>query len=299
MDGKAVVVTGSGRGLGAQYAQLAAKEGAKVVVNDIDPSAVDESVEKIRSDGGQATGSVADITDWAESERLIDTCVKEYGKIDGLVNNAGVQMIAGPLELDEPLLRKMIEVNVVGTIFCGVHAMRRMVEQGSGSIVNVSSGAHLGLKMVGPYGATKGAVASLAYCWAADLEGTGVRVNAISPLGATRMAEEFVEIMETPESERENVLGTFPEPASNAPLIVYLLSDLASDVSGQLLRTLSGKISVVSRPAVILPPIENPAGTVEGVAELVAKSLKAQFTPTGPVLLGGAVSDALASPEVK
>src|ERR1700722_8546637 len=294
MEGKSVVVTGSGRGLGAEYAQLAAKEGASVVVNDIDPSAVDETVEKIRSAGGTATGSVANITDWSDSERLIDTCVKEFGKIDGLVNNAGMQMIAGPLELDEALLRKMTDVNVVGTIFCGVHAMRRMVPQGSGSIVNVSSGAHLGLKMVGPYGATKGAVASLAYCWAADLEGTGVRVNAISPLGATRMAAEFVEIMDTPESERESVLGTFPEPASNAPLIVYLLSDLASDVSGQLLRTLAGKVSVVSRPTVLSPAAENPDGTVEGVAEAV-RSLKSQLTPTGPVMLGGAVSDALAS----
>jgi NAD(P)-dependent dehydrogenase (short-subunit alcohol dehydrogenase family) len=290
LEGKAVVVTGSGRGLGAEYAKLAAREGASVVLNDIDATALDETVESIRSEGGTCVGVEANITDWAESERLIEACVENFGAIDGLVNNAGIQMMGGPKdELDEALLRRMFDVNVIGTIFCGTHALRRMFDQGSGSVVNVSSGSHVGLGLLAPYGASKGAVASLTYCWAVDTEGTGVRVNAISPLGATRLAAEFLEFVNTPEDEMATMLEQFPEPARNAPAVVYLLSDLAEGVSGQMLRIENGRLCMVSRPAPILPSIENPDFSVPGVASVVDNSLRQHFQ--GAAHLAGPVGD--------
>ncbi len=122
------------------------------------------------------------MSDWSEAEELIERCVDEFGALDGLVNNAGLYEMCRPEELDEGLLRRIIDVNLLGTAFCGAHAIRRMLAQGHGSIVNVTSGAQTGLPYLSAYGASKAGVAALIRSWAADLVGTGVRVNGLSPM---------------------------------------------------------------------------------------------------------------------
>nr|WP_199906830.1 SDR family oxidoreductase [Aeromicrobium chenweiae] len=156
LQGKSVVITGSGGGIGAASARLAAREGASVVVNDLDQAAVDAVVGQIERDGGRAVGVVANVADASDAERIVDTCVEAFGVIDGLVNNAGIMFVGPSDDLDAERTRRLIEVNVLGAIFCGVHAMRRMKAQGFGSIVNVTSGAHMGLSNTAVYGASKG-----------------------------------------------------------------------------------------------------------------------------------------------
>src|SRR6202044_2759762 len=119
------------------------------------------------------------------AESIIERCVTEFGAIDGLVNNAGIVRFAPITEQTEADLRACFEVNALGTAFPGVHAARRMLAQGHGSIVNVSSMDHCGAPDLTAYGASKGAAASFTYGWAAELRNTNVRVNAISPTAHT------------------------------------------------------------------------------------------------------------------
>src|SRR5438477_3014866 len=159
LEGKAIVITGSSRGLGAAYAKAAAAEGASVVVNGTDLAATEQVAEEIRTAGGTAVAHVADVASWNDAEGLVQRCIDEFGRIDGLVNNAGVYTASKPDAVSESMLRRVIEINLLGTAFCGAHAMRRMLEQGHGSIVNTVSGAMVGLPFLSAYGASKGGVA--------------------------------------------------------------------------------------------------------------------------------------------
>lgn len=144
LAGHALVLTGAGRGIGAACARHCVALGASVVVNDVDPEPVAEVVTGIRAGGGRAVGHVADVSSWEAAEALVARCVAEFGALDGLLNNAGIVRLARPEELDEATLRRVVEVNLLGSAFCGVHAVPRMLEQGHGSLVNVTSGSQSG-----------------------------------------------------------------------------------------------------------------------------------------------------------
>jgi NAD(P)-dependent dehydrogenase (short-subunit alcohol dehydrogenase family) len=260
LTGKAVVITGSGRGIGAGCAKGAARQGAAVVVNDVNPAGIEETVEAIRAHGGTAIGCVADVTSWQDAELLVRRCIESFGKIDGLVNNAGLAYIAGIDELDPVAARSLVDVNVIGTLYCTARAVKPMLAQRSGSIVNVISGAHMGLPRLGVYAATKGAVASMVYSWALELKGSGVRVNALSPVaGGTGMSP-------------ADPLNQPPE--ANSPVVEYLLSDLSSHVNGQLVRIDKGEIHLYTHPALLMPPAVRPAWSVEAVADAFANEFK-------------------------
>src|SRR5207253_11354170 len=124
--------------------------------------------------------------------------------------------------------------------FCGTHAIRRMLAQGGGTIINVSSGAHLGMRHMAAYGATKGGVASLTYTWALDLAPHGIRVNAISPIADTRMADAL-----GPRARRPG----WP-PEHTAPLVSFLLSDPSRGISGQVIRLNGRQLGLIAHPAV-------------------------------------------------
>ena len=170
LDGKAVVITGAGRGLGQAFALHAATHGAAVVVNDLDAEPADEMV-----DPSVATAA-------------IQLCCKEFGRIDGLVDNAGMRYQSPIAEDDPARMRTLIETNVLATMYCGSAAAAALREQGSGSIVNVGSLAMVGRPTASAYSASKGAVASMTVAWAAELAEHGVRVNAICPVAHTRMS---------------------------------------------------------------------------------------------------------------
>ena len=273
LAGKAVVVTGAGRGLGAAYARLAASEGARVVVNDVDVALASEVAEDLDS----AVADGADISTWDGAGALIDRCVAEFGAIDGLVNNAGVFRLADPTAQDPDEFRAIVEVNLLGTAYCGLHAIRAMLPRGKGSIVNVTSGAHAGSAGMGAYGASKGGVASLTYCWAVDLAGTGVRVNAVSPNAHTRMADEYERYL----GDRALGQNIGKTPERNAPAVVYLLSDAASAVHGQVVRIDGDELSLICHPAVLSTGASAPEWTVERVAAAFAGELAGSLQPLG------------------
>jgi NAD(P)-dependent dehydrogenase (short-subunit alcohol dehydrogenase family) len=286
LHGKSVVITGAGRGIGAAFAMGAARQGARLVVNDVDPDPAEEIVEAIRSAGGEAVSCIADVSDWEEAGRLIRTCIDSFGRIDGLVNNAALYQRA-PIEAFDPrVARALVEVNVLGPFHCTAHAVRPMLEQGSGSIVQVTSGAHMGIAGLGIYGATKGAVASMLYCWALELAGTGVRMNAISPFGLTDIASNSARQI------NRRCQADFPEealppgiriqpPAANSPVVEYLLSDEADWVHGQLVRIDNGELQLCTHPALLLPSVVREQWTAEDVAAAFTTDFRDRMVPCG------------------
>jgi NAD(P)-dependent dehydrogenase (short-subunit alcohol dehydrogenase family) len=276
LHGRSVVITGAGRGLGAAYAALAAREGAAVVVNDVDVEQAREVVAGIGAAGGRAVVDASDIATWDGAGALVAHCVDAFGAIDGLVNNAGIFRLAGPDDQDPDDFRAVIEVNLLGTAYCGLHAIRAMRGRG-GSVVNVTSGAHAGSADMGAYGASKGGVASLTYCWAVDLAGSGIRVNAVSPNAQTRMAEAFEKHLGE-QAQRQNI----GKPAEqNAPAVVYLLSDLSAAVHGQVVRIDGTELSLIRHPAVLGDGLRDPQWTVEAVAAAFDGDLAGCLQPLG------------------
>ena len=281
LDGKPVVVTGAGRGLGAAYARLAAQEGALVVVNDIDADMSKAVAEEITAAGGTAIARGGDVSDWGQAEELIDFCVAELGSIAGLVNNAGLFAMSLADQMTEAELTQLWGTNVSGLAACGAFAIRRMTAQGSGSIVNVASGAHFGMKHMPAYAATKGAVASLTYAWAIELEATGVRINALSPLARTRMADASARFYEEHNMGRVDVSGA-PDPSANAPVVIFLLSDAASHVHGQMVRIEGNQLSLVAHPVVLEPVLVADGGwTPDTVAAAFDGELAKRLVPLG------------------
>jgi len=257
LDSKAVVITGAGNGLGAAYARHVASLGAAVVVNDLDQEAAAGTVAAIKAAGGRAIVHAGDASNWAFCEELIATCVSQLGTITGLVNNAAVLLHSRGEDLTEDHLRRMIDVNLIGTAACGHHAIRAMQTLGTrGTIVNVCSGSQAGDVALGAYGATKAGVAALTYTWALELRGSNITVNAISPLADTAMSQSNSDFMEAQSAEREVVYGTLPAADVNAPVVGYLLSDDARAIHGQIVRIAGDELSFATHPMIADPVLK-------------------------------------------
>lgn len=279
LAGKAIVITGSGRGIGAACARGCARQGAAVIVNDVDADDAHETTAAIVAEGYPAVACIADVSQWEDAGRLIETCIASFGRIDGLVNNAALYRRERLDAFDPVAARGLVEVNVLGPLYCTGHAIKPMLEQGSGSIVNVVSGALMGIPALGVYGATKGAVASMVYTWALELAGTGVRVNALSPFGATRIALKDRKAPIPQEMAKE--LAKLPKPEANAPVVEFLLSDRAKQVNGQLVRIDQGELQLYTHPALLLPSLVRAEWTAETVAQAFADEFKDRLVPCG------------------
>lgn len=271
LDGKAVVVTGAGQGLGRAFALHAAQTGAAVVVNDIDGDLARTTAAAIKAGGGRATVSNHSVADADQAQAIVDLCLREYGRLDGLVNNAGLNYSALPADEDPRHATQLIQVNVLGVIYTGLAAIRAMTS--GGSIVNVSSGAALGQRALGTYAASKGAVASLTYSWALDLEQVGIRVNAVCPLAHTRMV-----------FGSERALRNCPPdrtPDRIAPLVTFLLSGLANGVTGQMIRCNGPQLHIVGQPFMKAPILEREQWDTESVARAFSEVFHAHLEPYG------------------
>ncbi|WP_161139197.1 SDR family NAD(P)-dependent oxidoreductase [Propylenella binzhouense] len=280
LDGKAVVFTGSGRGIGAACARSAASEGAKVVINDVAGNLVDKVVAEIREEGGQAIGFACDVSSSAEALKLISCCCDSFGRIDGLVNNAALIKHHSIDEMDEQDIDALLRVNVMGTIHCGRHAVARMKAQdGNASIVNVTSGSQMGLAGASVYSATKGAVASLTYSWALELDGSPIRVNAVSPYAETRMSQ-ATDAFRHRKGEPARA-AALPEPAANAPLVNFLLSDLSEGIIGQVFRLAGDELNTVTHPALLCPPAVRRDWSAQKIDAILKAELSGMLQPLG------------------
>jgi NAD(P)-dependent dehydrogenase (short-subunit alcohol dehydrogenase family) len=251
-----VIVTGAGRGIGAEHALEFARQGARVVVNDIggaldgsgsDRTPAQEIVDRIRDAGGEAVTSYEDVTDWDGAARLVDTAVQTFGGLHTLVNNAGAVRDRMFVNMSADEWDTAIRVNLRGHFCPARHAAAYWRDRAKAGdpvdarIVNTSSGAGLmGSLGQANYGAAKAAIAALTLMQAAELARYGVTANAIAPSARTRMTEAvFADMMAEVESGFDAMA-----PANIAPLVVWLGSNEASDVTGRVFEVEGGKISV-------------------------------------------------------
>lgn len=276
-EGLAVVVTGAGGGLGAAYARYLAARGDRVVVNDIAPEAAEAVARGIRARGGTALAFPGDVADWALAAALVARCADAFGRIDGLVANAGL-LVADRVEAASPAdVEAMLRVNLIGTFACGQAAIRAMLAQGGGgAIVTVASGSQAGEPGLSAYGATKGAVASLTYAWARELRDRGIRVNAVSPLAATAMAGAYARWA----AGQGMAPPALPAPEASAPLVGFLLSAAAAGVTGQVVRLAGRSLGLVTHPRLADPIIEGD-WTEAAIAGAFAAVLAARQAPLG------------------
>ncbi len=275
LDGRAVVITGAGRGLGRSFALGAAREGASVVVNDIDVDEAERVVAEIAQEGGRSIVSGASVATWESSGELISTCVEEFGSLDGFVNNAVAYPFFGPpWEQDGDTIRSAVEVNIMGALFCGAHALKQMVAQGHGSLVNVSSRLMMGMPGFAVYSAAKGALASATYSQALDAMPYNVRVNALAPAGQTRGHTMGAKYAGFAQSVAES-------PDLCAPGVVYLLSDLSKEITGQVLLLMGRKLSLMRRPQVLERVEERDQWTAHEIADMIEGEFREELQPVG------------------
>jgi NAD(P)-dependent dehydrogenase (short-subunit alcohol dehydrogenase family) len=233
LKGMAVVVTGAGQGLGRAYAIAIAKAGGKVVVNDLNAANAEAVAAEIRAFGADAIASGKPVGTPGDADSIVRLCVDTFGSIDGLINNAAMHSQRPSADETPENVERLLRANVLGSWYTGLAAIADMRTAGGGVVINVASGAMLGSPTMAIYGASKAAVHSLTVSWAKELEGTGVRVMAISPWARTPML-----MNANPERWAEHG----PEVA--APLAVYLLSERARHLNGQMVRTAEGQISL-------------------------------------------------------
>jgi 3-oxoacyl-[acyl-carrier protein] reductase len=242
LDGKAAVVTGAGRGIGRGHCIHLAGNGASVIVNDIDLEEAQKVVEEIAEAGGKACANASDISDREGARDLVEQCVNEYGAIHAIVNNAGNVRDRSFLKMSDDEFGAVLRVHVHGTFMCSQEAALRMRDRGTGGcIINTVSAAHFGNFGQTNYAGSKGAIASMTYTWASELARYGIRVNAISPSGTTRMSATF-------KSGGVEVELPFLDPALNGPFVAYLCSDEADWITGQIFGTGSDRIVLLEQP---------------------------------------------------
>ena len=181
LNGKVVIVTGAGKGIGRAIAERFAGQGCSLVINDIDEALATTVVDAINTNGGTAMAGVADVSNAAEVNAMIDATMEAHGRIDVVVNNAG---IISPMlhffEADEAWWRRIVDVNLTGHFLVSQPAARIMAKQGGGCIINMSSGgATRAHRAFTAYDATKGGIEALTRAMAIDLASYGIRVNAL------------------------------------------------------------------------------------------------------------------------
>jgi NAD(P)-dependent dehydrogenase (short-subunit alcohol dehydrogenase family) len=239
LDGKVAIITGAGGGMGRTAADLFAKEGAKVVLADVTEEMVESAAAAVRAAGGEATGVVADVSDEAGAKRMVDHAVATFGRVDVLYNNAGIMPAAdhSVIDTDVATWDKVMAVNVRGVFLGCKHAIPRMVEQGSGSVINIASFvAILGCSVPqDAYTASKGAVLALTRSLAVQFAPSGVRSNSISP-GPIETPLLLDWLVKDEEAKRirlaRNPTGRFGKPEEIVNVAVYLASDEARWTNG-------------------------------------------------------------------
>lgn len=234
LDGKAIVVTGAGAGLGQAYAMAVAAAGSGVVVNDVNGRNAMNVAAQITAAGGTAIVSTDPVGSPEAADALVLACMGRFGRIDGLINNAGIHYVKRVWEETPAEVERVVRVNLLGTIHCAAAAIRAMRVQGTGVIVNIGSGSMRGNRPgMGAYGSSKAAIAALTTVWATELEGSGIYVFGISPNARTPMN------LASGSTYLKNSL-----PEDIAPLAVFLLGERARPLNGKMIRLDDGAVSL-------------------------------------------------------
>jgi NAD(P)-dependent dehydrogenase (short-subunit alcohol dehydrogenase family) len=284
LKNKVVVVTGAGRGIGREIALLCAHEGAAVVVNDFGGSAQGEGtnegpavevVNEIRAAGGKATPSVASVSDPAGAASIIADAVKAYGRIDAVVNNAGILRDRIFHKMSEAEWRGVIDTHLHGAFFVSRAAAPHFKEQGSGAFVQFSSASGvIGNFGQANYAAAKMGIIGLSNSIALDMERFGVRSNCIVPFAWSRLVATIPTDTEA-EKLRVERLKTMT-PAKIAPMVAFLCGDAAKKVTGQIFAVRKNEIFLFNVPR----PIRSMHRSEGWTPETIASDLLPAFTPS-------------------
>jgi NAD(P)-dependent dehydrogenase (short-subunit alcohol dehydrogenase family) len=288
-EGRVVIVTGAGRGIGREHALEFARQGARVVVNDVgaeldgsgsSTGPAGEVVDEIRGMGGEAIANGADVADWDQAKAMIDRAVDAFGRLDVLVNNAGFLRDRMLANTSEEEWDAVIRVHLKGHFVTSRHAAAYWRDRSKAGdavdarIINTSSGAGLmGSVGQGNYAAAKAGIIGLTLVQAAEFGRYGVSANAIAPAARTRMTEAvFADTMAAPEPGAFDAMA----PENVSPLVVWLGSADAAGVTGRVFEVEGGKISVADGwqhgPEIDKGQRWDPADVGGAVRDLLAKA---------------------------
>jgi NAD(P)-dependent dehydrogenase (short-subunit alcohol dehydrogenase family) len=293
LQGKVILVTGGGRGVGRAVALDAAAAGAKVVVNDFgstptgaggsDGSVAHSVAAEIVAAGGEAVADTGSVAQWQDALAMVKAAVDRFGRIDGVVNNAGILNMSPFEETDPADFERMTRVHLFGTFNVSRAAAPYFRAQHRGVFVHVTSSAGLiGMHSNASYCGVKGGIVALAKAIALDMEQYGVRSNCIAPSADSRLSklnDDQVSSGQAGNAPKPMLSASQKAPPEDvAPLFTFLLSDLSVNVNGQIFGIRGRDMYLYSQPRVIRMVQNAQRWTIDGVAEKLA-ALRGGFTP--------------------
>jgi NAD(P)-dependent dehydrogenase (short-subunit alcohol dehydrogenase family) len=248
LAGKVAVVTGASQGIGAACVERFAREGAPVALWDVDDARGKALADQLTAQGKQALYAHCDVSRKAEVDAAVAATLTAFGRIDVLVNNAGIFKAADFLDITESDWDAVINVNLKGAFLVGQACAREMARQGSGAIVNMSSvNGLMAIPSIASYNASKGGINQLTRVMSLALVDRGIRVNAVAP--GTIATELAAKAVLTSEESRQRIMGRTPmkrlgEPSEIADVVAFLASDAASYMTGQIVYADGGRLSL-------------------------------------------------------
>ncbi len=306
LTGRVAIVTGAGRGIGRGVARLLAQEGASVVVNDLGGSVdgsessdtpADLVVGEIREEGGNAVASYDSVAEYGSARQIVQTALDEFGRLDILINAAGILRDRMIFNMSEEEWDSVVRVHLYGSFNMVRRSVPHMIEQQHGRIVLFSSISALGSPGQTNYSAAKEGIVGLARSAASELHRRGITVNAVYPGGRTRMVESIPEsAVDWLREQATTRPGSYPVadlvaspepdealvPESNAPKIVYLCTDAASDITGQVIGTHGWGTSLFSPRRPVKSIRKDGAWTLDELERLVPISLTTGLANPSP-----------------
>ena len=287
LDGKVVLVTGAGGGIGRDFALAMASAGAKVVVNDLGTTVKGEGrdvgpaqrvVNEISAAGGAAVASTDSVAEWESANRIVQTALDAFGRIDVVVNNAGILRDRFFFNMSVEEWRAVIDVHLNGSFYVARAAATHFKNQQSGCYIHMTSTSGLvGNLGQANYSAAKLGIAALSKSIALDMAKYHVRSNCISPFAWSRMIGSIP--TETPDQQARVEKLKSMETAKIAPLAVYLASDAAKDVSGQIFAVRANEIFLMSQSRPLRSVHRADGWSPEAIAEQAMPALRASFYP--------------------
>jgi len=285
LQDKVVVVTGAGGGIGRDFALAMAAAGAKVLVNDIGASVAGEGhdagpaqkvVEEIKAAGGEAAANTDSVSEWESANRIVKTAIDAFGRVDCVVNNAGILRDRFFFNMSVEEWKAVIDVHLNGSFYVARAAAPYFKSQNSGSYVNMTSTSGLiGNFGQANYAAAKLGIIGLSKSMALDMAKYKVRSNCIAPFAWSRMIGTIP--AETPDQKARVEKMKRMETAKIAPMAVYLASDLAAEVTGQIFGVRANELFLFSQNRPLRSVQRNEGWTPETIAEHAIPAMKAHF----------------------
>ena len=291
LDGKVAIVTGSGSGLGLAYAQELARQGAAVVINDIDAATAGAAVQSIKDAGGRAVAVVAPVGPTETAQALVGAAVEEFGRLDILVTNAGVLRDTVLWKMTDDDFDTVINVHLRGTFTCVRAAATKMREQGEGGRI-ICIGSPTGQRGTfgqTNYAAAKAGIVGMVRTWAQELARAGITANAVIPVAATAMTATvpyFAAAVEADKAgktipdffRRDLGFGTVHDATG---IVAYLASDSAADISGQAIGIGGDRLQIWTHPQAAVSEFETGGWTYDALQSRMAEVIDGKLQSVG------------------